>query len=263
MDKRTFAHSVGVRLLLATSLLFHCVFHASAEMRFQSGERQTQLIELYTSEGCSSCPPADRWLSRYKNDPGLWTVRIPVAFHVDYWDYIGWPDRFARKEYSLRQRDHERKGNIKQVYTPGFVVDGVEWRGWWTARFGVGKKPPLPNSKPGVLELVVNKDNFTARFDARKKPQAQQTLTVAILGSNLTTAVKAGENKGEELKHDFVVLALQNYISLEDSAEWQGTLPPAMSALSRNAELAVAAWVSDGQSLRPIQAVAGWLLHSH
>ncbi|MCB1738986.1 MAG: DUF1223 domain-containing protein, partial [Gammaproteobacteria bacterium] len=102
-----------------------------------SGPRQVALLELFTSEGCSSCPPADRWLSGLIDDPRLWRELVPVAFHVDYWDYLGWPDRFASREFSRRQRDHARSGGLSQVYTPGVVLNGAEWRGWHRGR-------PLP-----------------------------------------------------------------------------------------------------------------------
>ena len=71
---------------------------------FASGDRRVSLIELYTSEGCSSCPRADALLSSLKSRPDLWKSFIPLAFHVDYWDRLGWPDRFANTEWTLRQR---------------------------------------------------------------------------------------------------------------------------------------------------------------
>ena len=93
---------------------------------FESGEHKVSLLELYTSEGCSSCPPADRWLSDLKNHHQLWKNVVPVAFHVDYWDYIGWQDRFADGRYSQRQRDFAREQSLTTVYTPGFILNGKE-----------------------------------------------------------------------------------------------------------------------------------------
>ena len=74
----------------------------------QSGERQIAVLELYTSEGCSSCPPAETWLSRLREAPGLWKDFVPLAFHVDYWDYLGWRDPWGSREYSNRQRAYRR-----------------------------------------------------------------------------------------------------------------------------------------------------------
>ena len=76
---------------------------AAAEQRFSSGPAQVALVELYTSEGCSSCPPAERWLGELRTAPGLWRDFVPVAWHVDYWNRLGWPDRFSTKEFTARQ----------------------------------------------------------------------------------------------------------------------------------------------------------------
>src|SRR6266436_651609 len=95
----------------ATARFFFCAYlftqtvttTYAQELRFQSNAKQTALIELYTSEGCSSCPPAEAWLSQLKADPRLWKDFVPLAFHVDYWDYLGWRDPFASKEWTARQ----------------------------------------------------------------------------------------------------------------------------------------------------------------
>src|SRR5437868_3719162 len=90
--------------LLFIVLYVSCPSPAAAEI-FQSGEDQTVLLELYTSEGCSSCPPAEQWMTQLKNAPGLWKSFVPVAFHVDYWDYLGWKDVLSSPNYSQRQRN--------------------------------------------------------------------------------------------------------------------------------------------------------------
>jgi hypothetical protein len=86
-------------------------------LEFESSAARVSLLELYTSEGCSSCPPADRFVNGLKSDRRLWREVVPVAFHVDYWDYIGWQDRFASPQYSERQRSYARSGYVKGVYT--------------------------------------------------------------------------------------------------------------------------------------------------
>src|SRR4051812_18118930 len=91
---RFFLSLVAAALLLSTSgVAFAKEFRAT---------EPTQLIELFTSEGCSSCPPADEWLHDLGKQPGLWTDFVPVAFHVDYWDYLGWKDIFSTPEFSER-----------------------------------------------------------------------------------------------------------------------------------------------------------------
>src|SRR5210317_1284191 len=106
------------------------LFEAQAEssLNFSSGDRRVTLLELYTSQGCSSCPPAESWLNRFTDDDRLWKQVVPVAFHVDYWDYLGWRDPYALPQYSDRQRRYRSKGKVSAVYTPGFVVNGGEWK---------------------------------------------------------------------------------------------------------------------------------------
>src|SRR5213592_2728274 len=87
-------------MLLCLSVLLVVTVNAqNTPLTFQSSGKQTALIELYTSEGCSSCPPAETWLSRLKESPGLWKDFVPLAFHVDYWDYLGWGDPWANKSF--------------------------------------------------------------------------------------------------------------------------------------------------------------------
>ena len=100
----------------------------AGELTLSSGQQQTLLIELYTSEGCSSCPPAEEYLNALKQNQKLWQVYIPVAFHVGYWDYIGWRDPYAHPAYAKRQSEYARQRNQGTVYTPAFV----QWQGMAT-----------------------------------------------------------------------------------------------------------------------------------
>jgi hypothetical protein len=94
-----------------------CISVMAAPITFQSSETQTSLLELYTSEGCSSCPPAESWLSRLKESPGLWKDFVPVAFHVDYWNYLGWRDPWSTKAFTDRQHAYARTWRSDSVYT--------------------------------------------------------------------------------------------------------------------------------------------------
>src|SRR6267154_5087398 len=117
---------ISMRLMFLLVLLAAPL--AAAPRHFTSGEGRTHLLELYTSEGCSSCPPAEAWLGDLRDAPGLWRDFVPVAFHVVYWDQLGWRDRFASKEYTARQYAYSAAWGSDTVYTPGFVLDGAEWR---------------------------------------------------------------------------------------------------------------------------------------
>lgn len=218
-----------------------------------SGNQQIQLIELYTSEGCSSCPPADRWLGQLQYDKDLWSVFVPVAFHVDYWDYLGWQDKFAEQAFSDRQHSHYTQGNISRVYTPGFVIQGQEWRGWFQRE----SRPARPVQNIGILKL--NVENSTATIDFT--PQITMTdgiVNFAVLGFGLKHSIFGGENAGTELNHDFVVLDHQHkpaqFKNKTLSAEFMWT----PSASRNSTKLAIAAWITPIDQLKPVQAIGGW-----
>ena len=221
---------------------------------FKTSGARVSLLELYTSEGCYSCPPADRWLSGLKDDPRLWKEVVPLAFHVDYWDYIGWPDRFASPEYSRRQKTYARKGGVGSVYTPGLVLAGREWRSWFL-------RPVLKvdgGDDVGPLELSVGPSGVTATFDPAAPPNKPLELHLAVLGFDFETEVTAGENDGKKLKHDFVVLGHTRVRMRAESGRLvaETALPKPRFESARKA---LAAWVSVVDDPRPIQAVGGWL----
>ncbi len=245
-----------VRWTLLPCALLIAMRSWAAPVELESPDTRATLLELYTSEGCSSCPPADRWLSGLRDDPRLWRELVPVAFHVDYWDYIGWPDRFARAAHSQRQHSYASSGRVGSVYTPGFVVDGREWRGWFR-----GRKPQIGSGMhAGVLGLEVDGERIAARFDPQGEARdaGQLELHVARLGFGLTTEVGAGENAGRALRHDFVVLDYRRVpLIAGDRVLTAGfTLPLTESGAERHA---VAAWVTPRGDQAVLQAVGGWL----
>jgi hypothetical protein len=108
-------------------LVLICVFAApvQAEQYLRSQPAQATVLELYTSEGCSSCPPADRWFSGLVDHPDLWQHLVPVTFHVDYWNYLGWEDRFADSGHGQCQRDYKRQGSTNGVTPRGLLQRAV------------------------------------------------------------------------------------------------------------------------------------------
>lgn len=250
-DQLFFGDKIVRHNLIPLALFLIFASHISSAQTFTSTEQQVPLIELYTSEGCSSCPPADRYLSQLSDEKGLWEEFVPIAFHVDYWDYIGWKDPYASKEYSQRQRRYAAEYRETTVYTPGLRKAGEEWRSWRI--FGNPRLDSDEAGNPGVLKIAVNNDGlFEADFTAQDTSESVQ-LTVALLGLNLSNEVTRGENRGKTLEHDFVVLGISTYSSA-NSGEWSGQLPAA-SVDAPN--YAIAAWVTQGGSLVPIQATGG------
>lgn len=228
------------------------------ELHFSSGETQTILLELYTSEGCSSCPPADAWLSRYTTSPQLWSHIIPLAFQVDYWNYLGWTDPLSKPEFSTRQRQYARKGYAGTVYTPGFFRNGHEWRGWFR-----GQPVAMENrATVGTLSVSMVGNVITAVYRPAQPRKDPLLLTSAGLGFQLEHKILSGENSGRTLKHDFVVLSLE--ISDATTPEtattgyhWQ--LTHQYENEKTHPIKALAFWVTTPQDPAPIQATGGWL----
>lgn len=234
-------------------LVGHPSIHADP-VSIEGSETRVQLLELFTSEGCSSCPPAEKWVNALKTDARLWREVVPVAFHVDYWDYIGWPDRFASPEHSERQRSYARRGYVQSVYTPGLVLGGEEWRSWFFS-------PRLKldaGANVGPLRLNVDAGSVSAEFLPAVVPSKPVELHLAILGFGLETAVKAGENRGKKLQHDFVVIGYKR-VDMRQSGNKLTASSILPKARVQAARTAVAAWVSARGDPFPVQAVGGWL----
>lgn len=208
-----------MKIILYLFLLFIPVIVFSAEpglsiatgktKTVSSPENRVVLLELYTSEGCSSCPPADRFLSDLKASGISDKQLIPIAFHVTYWDYIGWKDRFAKKQFDLRQRDLTRKKNKSTVYTPQFLMSGDDYRTYASFSEDVNA---LAKQKASV-ELKLNaqylKNNEKLQLKLTADVLSDESKNVGfyllVVENNLSSKVSDGENDGELLRHDYVV----------------------------------------------------------
>lgn len=231
-------------LLLSTSV--------SAEpASFVSGKRQNTMIELFTSEGCSSCPPAEAYLNRYLQNPRLWKDYFPIALHVDYWDYLGWRDRFALPDHSNRQRRYAREQRAPTVFTPAFFVNGSNWRPGLFDR-----APGLSEKTVGVLRATINGNRIDASFGAAVPVSGRWQLHAGILGFGLHTQIRRGENAGRSSAHEFVLL---DSLPLQAVApgRWSGRLPATPSHQAGRYGLVV--WASTPGSQAPIQVTGGWL----
>ena len=223
-------------------------FARGGDTNLESGPTRTHLIELFTSEGCSSCPPAEAWLSKLKGEPRLWQDFVPLAFHVDYWDRLGWRDPFAARQWTARQYDYSSRWKSSSIYTPGFVLNGREWRDQHI--------PQRAREETGVLKIALGADdNVIATFTPVAESARSYDVHVARLGFDLNINVKAGENSGRKLLHDFVVLSLTDAPLNSGRAELRLTQNTAKEPVGREA---IAAWITERGQLEPIQAVCGW-----
>jgi len=254
MSIRTFN---PMRKTLATALCLFVFAGTSladgyGALQLDSGEKQVALIELYTSEGCSSCPPADRWLSDLKTDDRLWKDYVPIALHVDYWNYTGWKDRFSKSSFSDRQRKYVRDGSARVAYTPGFFNNGEEWRGWFSGDALTTDRPTVGN-----LGIGLDGNSVTVRFNALVDFEDELIVNIAILGMDLESDVRAGENNGKRLQHNFVVLNSQAF-GLLDSVGGYKVVATIDEVQSETDRLALVAWISAKDDQTPIQAVGGY-----
>ncbi len=194
-------HAVTLWIALSGCLAIPMGANAAPACTAQSGATRAQVIELYTSEGCSSCPPADKWLSTLKPTAAS-TGTVIQAFHVGYWDYIGWVDRFASPAHTTRQRKIAALNRQNSIYTPQAVLDGRDWRNW-------GR---VPASAEAASVSITLKQVGADQFEAMVTPVASAAGAAGMWSAYWTVTehdhsskVKSGENAGELLKHDFVV----------------------------------------------------------
>lgn len=214
-----------------------------------SGAKRIPLVELFSSESCSSCPPADEWISSLKNRPGLFKDFVPVVFHVTYWNHLNWKDGFSSEAMTTRQKDLARTWAEPSVYTPAVVVNGEEFK-WRKADFP--KPSPaapveLSLAKEGDLEFTA-----TAKFLTGGK---KYLVRVALLGMGIESKVTSGENGGHNFNHNFLVL------------DWKSQDLPSMKKIrvkfdkpaQKTSKLAVAAWIEEQGNPTPLQSTGGYL----
>jgi hypothetical protein len=175
-----------------------------------SSPYRVAMLELYTSEGCSSCPPADRFISKLKDSELSDQRLVPLAFHVTYWDYIGWRDPFANAQYDDRQHKQALLNASKIVYTPQFMMNGKDFRRYRHLHTDITRinAQPAPVSleiaaRPGQDGLAVN-----VNVERMHGFDGDTIVYIALYEHNLSSAVTAGENEGEQLRHDYVVRKL-------------------------------------------------------
>jgi len=259
--------SIPQFILFSLSVLFSIplVIHADTAVDaqpdkgsiVQSPENRVVLLELYTSEGCSSCPPADHFLSGLK-DAGISSKQlIPLAFHVTYWDYIGWQDRFADKAFDERQRLQARRNKQRTIYTPQFMMSGDDYRRYTSFEKDIAKAVRQPaavdltlssSRKGNELELVLV-------TDSSRDKGADIGVYFAVVENNLSSAVEDGENEGKTLHHDYVVRELHGPYRQRTVSRQENSLSVILKQAWKLKDLHIVAFAEDQRSGDILQAV--------
>ena len=192
-------HVFGLALLACSSAAF-------AQCSAESGASRQHLVELYTSEGCDSCPPAERWMSALRKHDDL----VGLEFHVDYWDNSEWRDPFSDHAYTLRQQEVARRGNRNQSYTPQIWLDGHVWVNW-----PKGAPPAVSESSAVRMTLAGSgADPLNYAVKVEGPTQTSYRLYAALTQNELEEHIRGGENRGKTLKHDQVVRELSGPFAL-------------------------------------------------
>jgi len=211
----------------------------------RSGPAITPVVELYTSEGCSSCPPADQWLSKLKADPSV----VALAFHVNYWDRLGWRDRFSTPAFTARQAEQQAVNGARYNYTPQVVVQGRDQRDW------PGLRLPIAAAGKALVDVSLSGDgkSFSATVQSRSGAPARLAAYWAITEDAHRSSVTAGENSGEKLAHDYVVRELQAVPA------WTGASTTLQFSAAGAADAAhpraVSLVITDAATGKPVQAL--------
>ena len=230
----------------------------------QSLAHSVALIELYTSEGCSSCPPADRWLGELSRRFTAEKV-VALSLHVDYWDHIGWKDTFAQGQFSERQRWLSQLAASSTIYTPEVFAGMKELRGW-SKQAVLEQRVQAINHRPARARISVSMSpsggaavDLSARFalvDSARIGAAVEGVVI-VFENKLSTQVRAGENKGVRLEHDNVARYWSAPVMLDartGRAEWRRTVT--LPADWRRENLGIAALVQDVKAGEVLQVVS-------
>jgi hypothetical protein len=232
---------------------------SGATCEAKSGQTTAALLELYTSEGCSSCPPADLWLAELPRR-GFDAARlVPLAFHVDYWNYLGWTDRFSQAAFTERQREFARRNNSRSVYTPEFVLSGHEYRRWSVGGFDTDVERINRQSPRADIALRLERQAQSIKINASstlKQAPSSATLYLALYENNLRSDVRAGENSGRQLAHAFVVHRLIGPLAFDAKGQARFSEALKLDPAWKAADLGVAAFVQEAKGTEILQALA-------
>lgn len=239
-------------ILICLSCALSAEVSAASACMAQSGAQRAVLLELYTSEGCDSCPPADRRLSQIRSQAEHAGRLLPLAFHVDYWDRLGWVDRFASPLHTRRQQVMAGLAKSRLVYTPQFLRNGRDWRSAGSPLDGADE------ARPGAsiaLELGVNAEGQLAVSGEISAAPAAADVWLALYENNLESQVRAGENAGKTLPHDYVVRRLIGPLTPNREGRLSLRQKIAPDAGWKPADLGVVVFVQDRATGEILQAL--------
>jgi len=216
---------VNVAKNLALSALALGISSAAHALDYsaQSPPNRVALVELYSSEGCNSCPPADQWLSELGAHAKPERV-VPLALHVDYWDNLGWKDRFGDHRFTVRQQELAAFTGKRVVYTPEIFAGGRELRHWSTKSdfyAAIGKITEQPSAADIAIKLsgtAVRTFALSTKVKLRQPSKDSHNAYIAVYENQLVSKVAAGENGGVTLHHDYVVRRWLGPFALKDGA---------------------------------------------
>jgi hypothetical protein len=244
-------------VFISLALVFILLESAWAACDVRSAAHTTALVELYTSEGCSSCPPADRYLSNlFAKDMGS-AQAVPLALHVDYWDDLGWVDPYANAQFTGRQRWLSRVARAPVIYTPEFYAGGKEVRGWPANLRSVVRNINATPARATIRMRGERTRSDTLSLSVQATASAANTGEIYILltEDGLTSRVARGENSGRVLQHDHVVRRMFGPEPLANGAATINADLPALQGLDP-ARLRLVAFVQDGTTGEILQAVS-------
>jgi len=220
------------------------------------------LVELYTSEGCDSCPPADRWLSALGGRGYVPSRVVPIALHVDYWDYIGWKDPFAKRVFSNRQRRLAEVHRATTVYTPQVVVQGQDFRRWSSlaeldaALQKIEAQPARARITLGLAAVTSAALEVDLAVEVpRSADRANAAVYLASVENKLVSEVRAGENRGKTLAHDFVAFEWKGPIPLDQDGKVSARYRLSLLPKAVTANTGAVAFVQDRRTADVLQAL--------
>ena len=229
----------------------------------RSPAHRVSVLELYTSEGCNSCPPADRWLSGLPRHGVSAQNAVVLAFHVDYWNELGWPDRFSQPAFSQRQRVASTRSRTGAIYTPQVILDGNDLRGAYYKPQDLQTRLTAINRQAAgaTIQAEISRNGNDLRIagatnlvDAGLHSRAH--TWIAVFESGLSSQVKAGENAGRQLYHDFVVRELIGPLKPGEDGRTQLAHGLRMDPAWRSEQLGIAVFVQRDDTGEILQATA-------